>query len=153
MHGSPRARFGALASTIALAAVLMAARSSELLAQTGFLVIVNHANPVTSLTASELSRVFLHTQATWPSGARAQPVDQGELSNVRRRFSDDVHRMDVPSVQEYWQEVVFSGRGAPPPQRASDDEVIAYVRTHPNAVGYVAVTAVTNDVKVVLLAR
>jgi hypothetical protein len=57
--------------------------------------------------------------------------------------------MDVPSVKSFWQEVVFSGRGEPPPERASDADIIAYVRVNPNAVGYIGETTPTDAVKVI----
>jgi hypothetical protein len=61
--------------------------------------------------------------------------------------------MDVPSVYSYWQEIVFSGRGEPPPERASDAEVVAFVRANVNAFGYVSPTAAVAGVKVLTLVR
>jgi hypothetical protein len=59
--------------------------------------------------------------------------------------------MDVPSVKGFWQEIVFSGKGDPPPERASDGEVVAFVKTHPNALGYVGNSARLDGVKVILV--
>ena len=59
--------------------------------------------------------------------------------------------MDVPRVKSYWQLVVFSGRGDPPPERASDDDIIQFVRTTPTAIGYVSASATIVDVKVVAI--
>jgi ABC-type phosphate transport system substrate-binding protein len=121
--------------------------------QDGFVLIVNQANPVVSLRAAEVSRLFLRKQTRWPNGQLVEPVDQVESSPTRRHFSDAVHGMDVPSVYSYWQEIVFSGRGEPPPERASDAEVVAFVRAHVNAFGYVSPAAALSGVKVLTLAR
>jgi ABC-type phosphate transport system substrate-binding protein len=66
------------------------------------------------------------------------PVDQAEGSSVRKAFSEAVHGRAPSAVEAYWQRQIFSGRGVPPLQKMSDDEVIAYVRSNPSAVGYVS---------------
>jgi hypothetical protein len=55
----------------------------------------------------------------------------------------------MSSVRQYWQQEIFSGRGTPPPVRASDLEVAEYVAANPGAIGYVAADAEVKDVKVV----
>jgi len=122
-------------------------------AQDGFRLIVHPTNPVTTLRAAGVSKLFLRKQTKWPNGETAQPVDQVESSPVRRRFSPAIHGMDVPSVQSFWQEVVFSGRGEPPPERTSDAAVIAYVRANPNAVGYIGDTTAADAVKILTVTR
>ena len=116
-------------------------------------VIVNAGNHVESLTAADVSKVFLRKKTKWPDGRAIQPVDQIETSPVRRRFSDDLLRMDVPSVKGFWQEIVFSGRGEPPPERVSDADVIAYVKANPNAVGYVLRSAASADVNIITITK
>jgi ABC-type phosphate transport system substrate-binding protein len=128
---------------------ILAGWPSTVRAQDGFRLIVHPTNPVTAIRAADISKLFLRRQSKWPNGQPAQPVDQVESSPVRRRFSPAIHRMDVPSIKSFWQEVVFSGRGEPPPERASDAAVIAYVRANPSAVGYIGETTPADSVKVV----
>ena len=118
-------------------------------AQTGFTLIVHPTNPVTTLRAAVVSKLFLRKQTKWPNGQPVEPVDQVESSPVRRKLSPAIHGMDVPGVKSFWQEVVFSGRGEPPPERTSDAAVIAYVRANPNAVGYIGETTPADSVKVI----
>lgn len=118
-------------------------------AQNGFRLIVHPTNPVTALSVAGASKLFFCKQTKWPNGLLVRPVDQVESSPVRRKFSPAIHGMDVPSVKSFWQEMVFSGRGEPPPERASDAAVIAYVRANPGAVGYISATAPADSVKVV----
>jgi hypothetical protein len=54
----------------------------------------------------------------------------------------------VQAVKSYWQQVIFSGRGVPPPELESDEAVIRYVLRFPGAVGYVSGTADVRGVKV-----
>jgi len=122
-------------------------------AQAGFRVIVHPTNPVTTLRAAVVSNLFLRKLTRWPNGQPVEPVDQAESSPVRRKLSPAIHGMDVPSVKSFWQEVVFSGRGEPPPERTSDAAVIAFVRANPNAVGYVGETTPADSVKVIAVTR
>ncbi len=118
-----------------------------------FKVVVNASNAVGSLGAAALQRLFLKKDTRWVGGEAVDPVDQSAKSPVRAAFTTQVHGKDVGSVKSYWQKQIFSGRGTPPPEMPSDAEVLAYVRSHVGAVGYVASdVAVGDGVKVVKVA-
>jgi ABC-type phosphate transport system substrate-binding protein len=113
-------------------------------------IIVNAANPVTTLSREHVTRIFLKKVSTWPNGQPAAPVDLRSGSPTRRAFSRVVLGKDPAEVAAYWNQLIFSGRGLPPPTKSSDSEVLAYVRDNPNAVGYVAADArIGEGVKVV----
>jgi len=119
-----------------------------------FVVIVNAFNPFVEIRADDLSRIFLKKTATWSNGQTAQPVDQPEGSNLRRRFTARVLNRDTGSVKSYWQQQVFSGRAVPPPALDTDAAVLEFVRQHPYAVGYVsATTPLTSEVRVIAVVR
>lgn len=113
----------------------------------GFKVVVNRANPVTSVTQNQLSGLFLK-KTPWPSGTPVLPVDLPEDAAVRRAFTEAIHGRPVSAIKAYWQQKVFSGRGVPPPEESSDGAVIAYVRGNPGAVGYVSEGAAAGDLRV-----
>ena len=124
---------------IALATLVAVLFAGSLSAQGSaqYQVIVNTANPVASLTREEASRLFLRKVVTWKPGEIVQPVDQAEDSPVRRSFSKAIHHKDVNGVKRYWQELIFTGQGVPPVERASDEEVVAFVAASRGAIGYV----------------
>ncbi len=113
-----------------------------------FLVVVNEANPISSLSQEELSDLFLKKSSRWGDGSLVVPVDQGEDSQVRERFNREVHRKSAAGVRAYWQQRIFSGRDIPPPEKRGDAEVIAFVRNNPAAIGYISAAASTSGVKV-----
>ena len=118
-----------------------------------YVVIVNTFNPFVEIRADDLSRIFLKKTATWSNGQAAQPVDQPEGSNLRRRFTARVLNRDTGSVKSYWQQMVFSGRAVPPPALDNDAAVVEFVRQHPYAVGYVSpTTPLPSDVRVITVA-
>jgi ABC-type phosphate transport system substrate-binding protein len=106
-------------------------------ATASYKVVVNSANPASSMVRDDLAKLFLKKVTTWPSGQPVQPVDQSKDSAVRKAFSQAVLGKDVSAVESFWQQAIFSGRGVPPPEKSSDADVLAFVRANPNAVGYV----------------
>jgi ABC-type phosphate transport system substrate-binding protein len=117
-------------------------------AKPGFLVVVNQANPVSSLSRQELSDLFLKKSSEWPGLGRVLPVDQPEGAAVREIFNREIHRKTSSAVRAYWQQRVFSGRDVPPPEKEGDQEVLAYVRKNAGAIGYLSPKASTEGVKV-----
>jgi ABC-type phosphate transport system substrate-binding protein len=105
--------------------------------QQDFVLIVNAANPVSSVTREELGKIFLKKTAKWGDGARAEPVDLGAGSPVRARFSQSVHGKETSAVKAYWQKMIFSGREIPPPELGSAAEVVSFVGSKRGGVGYV----------------
>jgi ABC-type phosphate transport system substrate-binding protein len=129
------------ASAVILSAALVgldvpAALGSETAAD--YKVVVNAANPVTTLTRDSVSRMFLKKTTTWPNGKTVAPVDQATHLPSRRAFSRAILGRATDEVAAYWNQMIFSGRGLPPPTKASDSEVLAFVHDNPNAIGYVA---------------
>ena len=114
-----------------------------------FKIVINEANATSSIRKDGLSRCFMKQANTWISGQLVVPVDQAASSDVRQTFSEAVHGRDVNAVKSYWQREIFSGRGVPPAEKASDQEVLAFVRANPGAIGYVSADAdVSAGVKV-----
>ena len=110
-------------------------------------VVVNRANPVMSLARKEVSALFLKRSTRWRDGTPVLPVD-GPDSPAREHFSKEVHGKKTAAVRSFWLQAIFSGRGVPPPEKPSDQEVIAYVKERPGAIGYVSATSVTDGVRV-----
>ena len=133
---------------MALSLVALVATAAPAMAQ-DFKVIVNGANSTSGLTADVAAKLFLKQSAKFPNGTAAQPVDLAKSSPVRAAFSKAVLNRPVPAVETYWQQQIFSGKDVPPAAKASDDDVIAYVKANPGAIGYVSASASTAGVKVV----
>jgi ABC-type phosphate transport system substrate-binding protein len=132
-----------------VAALLTFAAASGVQAQE-FVVIVNPANPVSALTRDEVSKLFLKRTTSWSAGGQVAVVDLAKSSKVREAFSQAVHKRAASAVDSYWQQQVFSGKDVPPPEKGTDADVIAFVKSNPGAIGYVA-AASADGVKVVSL--
>jgi TonB family protein len=137
-------------SMMTAAATVMAALlvSAPALAQDGYRIVVNPSNPVSSLSRTQVSQLFLE-KTTWDNGAAVSPVDLLPTSPVREGFSKELLGVPVPVAIERIREVAKTAGGNPPPAVASDREVLAYVRLKPGAIGYVSLGADVSGVKVV----
>lgn len=115
----------------------------------GYQVIVNPANPVARLDRRTVAEAFLKKRTRWDDDRAILPVDLGPKAGVRGAFSREVLGRDVGSVRRYWAQLVFSGRGVPPPELATEDEVVKFVAAHGGGIGYVAPDTPLSGVKVV----
>ena len=139
---------------IGLAAFLAGAAPASAQQKEQYRVIVNAANPATSLSRDELARVYMKKMTSWKTGALVAVVDQSPRSDVRAAFSNSVLGRDVATMKNYWQQSLFSGRGVPPIEQPGDAAVVAFVSGNPNAIGYVSADAPLPDaVKTISITR
>jgi ABC-type phosphate transport system substrate-binding protein len=122
---------------IMVAVLVLLASAARARAQ-DYVVVVNEANPVSTLTKDEVSKIFLKKTVKWPSGSSVAPVDQTTGTGAREAFSKAVHDRGAAAIESFWQQQIFAGKDVPPPEKASDADVIAFVRSNPAAIGYVA---------------
>lgn len=138
----------------ALALLLSVGLAAPCIAQqdVSYRVVVHVTNSVARLTRDQVSQIFLRKVALWDSRKPVLPVDHPADSPVRRTFTKQVHRRTIASVQTYWQQQTFAGRAVAPPERASDADVLNYIRQFPNGIGYVNADAdLGSDIKVLII--
>jgi ABC-type phosphate transport system substrate-binding protein len=136
----------------AVAAVLVVCAAPLRAQDASYRVVVHVTNPVARLTRDQASQIFLRKVTLWDSRKPVLPVDQPADSPVRRAFTKQVHRRTIASVQTYWQQQTFAGRGVAPPERAADADVLNYIRQFPNGIGYVNADAILgSDIKVLIV--
>jgi len=128
--------------------MLLAAAS---LAAEDFKIIVHEHNGQATLSRAEASDLFLKKRTHWNDGTAVLAVDQSVGTAVRASLSSQIHGKTVVAVKSYWQQQIFSGRDIPPVEKASDEQVLAFVRANPGAIGYVSQSASTAGVKVVVV--
>lgn len=116
-----------------------------------FRIVVNPGNQVSSLDRRFLSQAFLKKITSWDGGDPIRPVDLPANAEARRHFSEAIHGRSVSAVKSYWQQMIFSGRGVPPPELEGDEAVIRHVTRHPGGIGYVSPSADLQGAKVIQL--
>ncbi len=113
-------------------------------------VIVSSKSSVTSLTAEQVTKIFLGKVVTFPNGQAAVPIDQPEGSETRDDFYATVAHKNSSQLTAYWAKIIFTGDGRPPRLIAGDVAVRKTIANDPNAIGYIDKKALNRSVRVVL---
>ena len=115
-------------------------------------VVVNTKSAMASMTADQVSGIFLGKSNTLPSGATAAPTDLPDSAATRELFYTKVTGKSTAQVKAAWSRLVFSGKATPPKELGSSADVKKFVASNPDAIGYIEKSAVDSSVKVVFSA-
>lgn len=91
-------------------------------------------NPAVQIAAPELKEVFTG-EKLFAGGIKLSPVDN---ASAQASFLASFLKMDVIRYNTVWTKKSFREGINPPPVKAGDNEVLAFVRKTPGAVGYVS---------------
>ena len=106
-------------------------------AQSNTRIIVSADVEVTSISQSELARIYLGKKTFWDSGARIEPSLLDEKSPVTESFLEENLKKTVRQFRAYWKRHLFSGQGTAPKTFASSKQVADFVAANPGAIGIV----------------
>ncbi len=123
-----------------------------LLATPAFAEVAVIVNPAVSadIDAASVSGLFLGRTRSLPDGTPLAPVVQSSGSAVTDEFCRGALKKTSSQFSAYWSKLVFTGKGKPPKEAASDAEVMALVAANPGMIGYVDAAAVDGSVRVAL---
>jgi len=114
-------------------------------------IIVNPANRIDSIDRELLSDIFLKKVATWHNDWTVRPVQLSRRFPLRDQFTREVLKKSPSQLRSYWNRQIFSGKGVPPPDLESEDDVIRYVLSNKGAIGYLAAGVNPRGARVVRL--
>ena len=123
--------------TIVLVALLAAAGASSAGTE-GFRVVAHPGVEGSRITRANLAAIYKRTVLRWGNRVSTLPVDQSSQSPVREAFSRQVLGASLGELQMFWRRRLAVDRVMPPPIKASDEEVLAFVASHDGAIGYVS---------------
>lgn len=128
---------------------ILVAGLTSLLCNAETAVIVSSSNANASVNTTSISKIFLGKSKSFPDGSQATPIDHNDGTPTREAFNDKVLGKSASQLKSYWSRLIFTGKGTPPKQYASDAEVKAAVSSDPSLIGYIDASAVDDTVKVV----
>jgi len=115
-------------------------------------VIVNPHNEITTIDRAFLRDAFLKKQTEWPAGHQGgaiRPVDLSRKFVAHDQFAREVLQKTPAQLKTYWNQQIFSGKGVPPPEADTPEDVIAYVLANPGAIGYLPANASPGHAKLI----
>ena len=129
--------------------IVIPALALSFMAAANVAVIVHPSNAAT-LSQDDINKLFTGRAKTFTDGKAAEPVNLTEAVVVRADFDQKALGRSSSQMKAYWSKLVFTGKGTPPKELASEQEVLDAVAKNPAAIGYVSAAAVTGSVKVAL---
>jgi ABC-type phosphate transport system substrate-binding protein len=132
---------------VGLACILIA--GAKLACAGDVVVIAGSGSAVGSMTKEQVADLFLGRTTSLPGGGGAQLIDQPESSPLRDTFYSKVTGKSASQVKSTWAKLSFTGKGTPPKEGASNDDVKKQVAGSKTALGYIDKGAVDGSVKIV----
>lgn len=111
-------------------------------------VVVSAESPVSGMSQRHLADLYLGRTNRFPDGTSAIPVDQEPGSAAREVFYETYLGRSPAQVKAHWSKLIFTGRGHPPVDLPSNEDVRALVADDPRAIGYLDVRFVDERVRV-----
>ena len=111
-------------------------------------IVVNKENKASTLSADDLTRIFLGKKTLWDSGTRIVPVMPEEESAAGGTFLTGTLEKSVSQFRTYWKRLLFSGGGTVPKVFRTSAQILDFVARQPGAIGVVEASAVDDRVKV-----
>jgi ABC-type phosphate transport system substrate-binding protein len=100
-------------------------------------------------TKTEVKEIFTGAKLKWPNGNKIQVVDQPD-TELGKKFYDMVIGKSANQVRRQWTKLLLSGQAAAPIKQPADKNVKKIVAGNPNAIGYIATSALDDSVREIL---
>ena len=111
-------------------------------------VVIVHPSVTDTVSKKDISRIFLGKSKSLPGGQKVIPVALTEGNAARDEFNEKVLGKSDSQLKSYWSKLIFTGKGKPPKELATDADVVGSVSSNPESIGYVSKESVTDGVKV-----
>ncbi|MBO1256115.1 phosphate ABC transporter substrate-binding protein [Alteromonas sp. 5E99-2] len=117
-------------------------------AQADIAVIVAKDSGLTA-SGDQIPRIFLGKLKNFDSGEVATPIYAQDENPSHKEFNSKVLKKSAGQLKAYWSKLLFSGKGAPPKEFASDADIINAVVANKGTIGYISAASVTDGVTVI----
>lgn len=108
-------------------------------------VIVNKANPVESLSQTDIKKIYVNTTLNWPDDTPIIIFDLSIADPLRAAFSERILGKSPDKVAEEWAHLKITNEAKNPPITVkSQSLIIRKVANEKGAIGYVSLTVLRN---------
>lgn len=106
-------------------------------------VVVVNPGLTEEISKDEIARIYTGRSSV------LVPVNLKESDTKRAVFDEKAVGRSSAQLKAYWSKLVFTGKGNPPQEVASDADVIAFISNNEYGIGYIEAANVTDKVKVI----
>ncbi len=114
------------------------------------LVVIVHPSNNNQLDEATISKIYLGREKSFADGQSVVPLALADSAPASTAFNDAVLKKSSSQLKAYWSKLVFTGKGTPPKEIGSEEEMLKLVATNPSVIGYVDASKVDASVKVAL---
>jgi len=111
-------------------------------------LVVNVANPVTSLDSKSAKQIFLGKKGAWDNGDKIVLYSQND-PQITDSFSRKVLNKSAQQFNTFWKKALFTGTGRPPIEVQNDAQMKQSIAADPRGIGYISSAALDGSVKAV----
>jgi len=111
-------------------------------------VIVNKANE-NPVDKALIAKIYTGESKAWAAGGSVVAYDLPDDNPARASFDNEIVGKTPSSLKSLWTQNTFTGKGVPPKQAASDEDIKKAISANKNAIGYIKASSVDDTIKVV----
>ncbi|WP_462154249.1 substrate-binding domain-containing protein [Pseudoalteromonas piscicida] len=111
--------------------------------------VIVHPSNNSTFDQSVIKNIFLGKSKAFSNGRSALLVSPDNNSATAEEFNTSVVGKSNSQFKAHWSKILFTGKGTPPKEMSSAQEIIDSVSSNPDAIAYVDASEVTDSVKVV----
>lgn len=115
-------------------------------------LIANAAVSINSLSSQQVDAIFKGKTPSWPGG---QHIELGLLregyGSTNEKFLNDHIGMSPDQFANYWNRLIFTGRASTPKTFNQEADLINFIASTPNSLGYADDKKLPPSVKVITL--
>lgn len=112
------------------------------------IAVIVHPSNTSNLTQKEVVRIFMGKEKIFPNGTEIIILYLVKESPTRSIFLKNVLNKNESQIQSYWMKKLFTGKGTPPTELNTDEEVVELVANNPSVIGYINASALNDSVRV-----
>jgi len=111
-----------------------------------YILVVNKANAVSTLSPQDAKKVFLGKKSSWSDGKRVVLYSQ-KNPDLTKAFTEGVVKKSPQQFMVFWKKALFTGTGKPPVEVADDAQMKQAIAADPQGIGYISVSELDGTVK------
>lgn len=113
------------------------------------IVVIVHPSNASDLDKNIVKKIYLGKTKSFSNGKKVQPFDLQNGSDTRNSFLQALLSKSGSQYKAYWSKLLFTGKGKPPAEKSSEEDIVNEVAGNPSAIGYIDSSKVTDAVKVI----
>tara|TARA_B110001454_G_C12679541_1_gene417391 strand:+ start:652 stop:1092 length:441 start_codon:yes stop_codon:yes gene_type:complete len=111
--------------------------------------VIVHPDNNSTFDKTIIKKMFLGKSKSFDNGKVVILLSPKTGTSASDEFNKNVLRKTAPQINAYWSKMIFTGKGTPPQEMESADDIISAIAGNKDAISFVDTSSVTDAVKVV----